>query len=190
VGFLEVGVGGVSSTSFAGLWISDGAGGLDLLARAGDPLPDGSGASYGTPYPPALGGGGDLAFETEIGPYGSQGRALVFVAQGAAPVVALRSGALLEVAPGDARRVTAIAPLDASAQSAGHRLLNEARQLATVASFDDGSEGVVLVTVPEPARALLLLGGAALLFGPRAAARVRRRRAHAGCEHAGRARAG
>jgi hypothetical protein len=149
-----------------GVWRSDGAGGLALLLREGDLLPDGSSTYRGlSPAAVVVAGAGDVALQSEIeGPGFGPGQGVVLVDAAGQPAVVLRSGSVVEVAPGDARSVGWFDPVSGVAQAAGYRALNDARQLALVARFDDQSRAVVVATVPEPGRALLLLVGAAILF--------------------------
>jgi hypothetical protein len=55
----KLGGAGVNTENEESIWVEDG-GGLHLIAREGDPAP--GGGIYGTLYPPALSGAGEVAF--------------------------------------------------------------------------------------------------------------------------------
>jgi hypothetical protein len=75
---------------------------------------------------------------------------------------------LLDLAPGDARRVIDFSFLEG--RHVGRESVNARGELAFVASFDDGSDALLVAAVPEPSTAVLLAAGLATLV------RIRRRR--------------
>jgi len=156
-GYLETGVGGVTSTDDFGLWGAPGYGPLQRIAREGDRpagLPEGARFAAlqrwevnaagevivsGTYFPPASGSAEDGLWHHDL--YTSETSLL------------LRKGDVVEVAPGDLRTVLF---LSAGVRAAGGgdgkgRAWNDARQLAATIGFEGGSRGVFRLTVPEPA---------------------------------------
>jgi hypothetical protein len=163
---LQVGFGGVTADDDGGLWLSDGAGALDLLLQKGRALPGEPDALLGF-YHAIQGRGGDVAASGPIGPPGSTDLSMagiVGIADGGAPVVVIRDGDTVELSPGVPSQpgyfvlaTTYPDRPDARAVDAG--------KVAFYGFFADGKTAAVLATlpVPEPARALELVAGALVL---------------------------
>jgi hypothetical protein len=146
---------GVTSESDRALLVFDGSAGLRAAVREGDLIVDALRVSV---LDTALdvNAGGTVAFTASLvraADGTSAGRGL-FVARPEGDVLlAVRDGMLLEIAPGDVRRVSFF----------GFGGLNDAGDVVFRADFEDGSSGVFVVhptQVPEPSTALLVLGGA------------------------------
>jgi len=86
-----------------GVWASDGAGGLRLVALEGDPLPDSPGETF-EPGSISLNNLGDLAIGGGTGPPDSHA-AIFFVPASGGLVTVVRDQDPIEVAPGDVRTV-------------------------------------------------------------------------------------
>jgi hypothetical protein len=155
---------GVTASNDAALLVPDD-GGLRILAREGDPIPGGSGATLDRFQEILVNDAGDVvALAWLDGPSGL-GRAILVAAAGGELELVVQEGAPFEVAAGDVR--TAIAFGDFDFHSFATRLhplmLSDARRFAFEAYFvDEGgafSNGVFLVTLPEPATGLLVAAG-------------------------------
>jgi hypothetical protein len=156
----------VTADDDGGLWLSDGAGALDLLLQKGRALPGEPDALLGF-YHAIQGRGGDVAASGPIGPPGSTDLSMagiVGIADGGAPVVVIRDGDTVELSPGVPSQpgyfvlaTTYPDRPDARAVDAG--------KVAFYGFFADGKTAAVLATlpVPEPARALELVAGALVL---------------------------
>jgi hypothetical protein len=83
----------------------------------------------------------------------------------------VRTGELLEVAPGDFRTIDRFQFIGSSGNQDGRNsLFNERGQLAFGATFTDGTSGIFVsnaVAIPEPAALGLLLVGVMFLIGRR-----------------------
>jgi hypothetical protein len=146
----------------------DGDGGVILLAREGDGAPTlpvgASFANFGAAEAPVINAGGDVAFAAGLtvgqgGVTSANDRGLFFAdAEGNLSLV-LREGELITVAPGDVRTLQDF--------SLGFDTLNDARQIAVLATFANMGNAILLVTVPEPSSVLLLAFGLAGLAASR-----------------------
>jgi len=166
-----------------GVWRSGPAGGaagdpdsLALVAREGDRPP---GTPEGTRFrgvlsgddlipafeSPLLNDRGQIAFEAlTTGPLGEFGRGIWASDPGGVLRLVAHTGEEFVVGPGDVRvvellKLNAGGSSDEGIQSA----LNDAGQLTFGARFTDGSEGVFVAVVPEPATALLAAAVGALV---------------------------
>ena len=164
-----------------GVWVSGPVGGpkppaLTSVAREGDHPP---GTPDGTLFAgilsgddliaafesPLINASGQVAFEAlTSGPLGQFGRGIWATDPAGVLHLVAHTGAEFEVAPGDVRQVELI-KLNAGGSSADGQLsaFNDAGQLAFGLRFTDGSEGVFVATVPEPAAIVWLLPAVALL---------------------------
>ncbi len=159
---------GVTSQNRDGIW-SEGLGELALIARTGDRAPD---TPDGVVFDSFLAGSdfaangvGQLLFHARLrgpGVSSSNNNHLGFWAQLPTGEVKLlaRHGDSLEVAPGDFRTIVNIfIPGGNHALPRGTQNFNNRGEFAFSASFTDGTSGVFVIRVPEPATALLLLAG-------------------------------
>lgn len=142
---------GVDSTNDAGVWSKE-VGILNLVARKGDPAPGtAAGVNFSSFTDPALNGAGHVALLAGLTGFRVDATNDVGLwAQdptGALRLVA-REGDPLEVAPGDLRTVSALSLLGGSGGQDGRpRGLNDAHQVAFVASFTDGACGSFVATL-------------------------------------------
>jgi hypothetical protein len=158
-----------SSTNRTGIWTSV-SGSLQLVARAGDPVPGMPGVYFKDIRDTvALNNAGQIAFAGDVTGTGvdESNRWVIWATDVNGGVHAVvRMGDVLEVAPGDFRTISIV-----DFTTIG-RSINNRGQLAFWTIFTDGSHGVFvsdLVAVPEPATSALLITGivAAMLFRSR-----------------------
>jgi hypothetical protein len=157
---------GIPADARSGLWRSNGAGAVALVARTHDPLPEGAGRWYSDFFALATSGAGDLAFIAETyGPDPVERSAFVTVDPAGVSQTVTKTGDEIDVAPGDSRIVAGVhwSPEPYS----GARGINAARQLPLFVLFEDDSQALVFVRVPEPAHVLLLAVGALVLAAAR-----------------------
>jgi hypothetical protein len=147
--------GDVSWDNDWGIWGTDGSGGITLIAREGDPVPDLLGVSFLElkTLTPLLNEHGDVAFKATWAEVTEEGEEygwglFVRTAEGAFRTV-VRSGDLIEVEPGIFHEVYE--------PSLGN--FDDARQLTYRVFFTGGRTGIFLTTVPEPGTAALLALG-------------------------------
>ncbi len=144
------------------LWSPDG---LSLICRAGDHAPGTSeGVVFRTMISPALNSVGQVAFYASLVGTGVAGDNISGIwatnRDGSVCLVA-RDGDLLQVGPGDFRRIAELDFLSSSGGEDGRPMaINDLGQVVFRAHFDDGSYGVFIADVPEPATVMLLgVGG-------------------------------
>jgi hypothetical protein len=178
--FYDVIVGGSGDAAFASylsgadvtpqnefaLW-AQRSGVLGLVAREGDPAP---GTSAGTVFADGLAG--------DYLPYMNDAGLLVFKASLAGPGVTtandegfwamlgdgtlqmlFREGDELEVRPGDFRTLSFanyFPRVPTGGQDGRQRILNNYGELAVSAGFTDGTQAILVFTIPEPATAAIL----------------------------------
>ena len=168
-GFLQGGDVLPDFSNSQGLWRRDAAGALDLVMRAGDPVPDLLGVTFLDPDDPALDPDGSVVFVAGIDEAGAIGEGLFLATRAGGFHTLVRSGDLLEVAPGDLR---VVADLSIYGGFGAEHLDSVASGglIGFHATFTDGTQGIFLATVPEPGASLLLGVAAAWLarrfFGP------------------------
>jgi len=162
------------TTSNDGLLLGpDGMGALRIVAREGDPVPGLPGYTFVSFREFYMNEAGDvIAFAFVRTPGGSRVETVLVAAAGEEPQVVVQNGAPLEVAPGKFRTVVGFGEIDPhlGALSILPHGLSDARQFAFEAFFIDAAEltgGVFLVTIPEPATALLLAAGLVALAARR-----------------------
>jgi hypothetical protein len=174
------GPGVVSGVNDNGIWFEKPGVGLTLLARAGDLAPGGSyGALFAGLGFPAFNKNGQIAFIATL-----QGSGLPTNANGIWALdregqlqLIVRTGDMLEVAPGTFRQVSRVYFNDASGNEEGVRSgFNERGQLAFAVQFtgnsDWGTYVTDLVAVPEPAASSFLLFAFSILSVPHRNRRV------------------
>lgn len=157
--------GGVTATNDEGIWVGD-KGGVSLVAREGDQAP---GAAPGQvflrndafQFLPVLNEAGQVAFWTRLTGQGITS-ANDFGIWATDPdgelLLIAREGNPLLVAPGDVRIVASLAlAADPSSGLVLGTPFNGAGDLTFRATFTDGSSGVFVTRVPEPAYAVLLV---------------------------------
>jgi hypothetical protein len=164
---LQVGPGGVTADDDGGLWLSDGAGGIDLLLQVGHALPGEPDALLGI-YHAVQGKGGDVAVSGPLGPAGSADLSmagLVGIASGGAPVVVIRDGDTVELAPG-VPSLPGFYLLATTYPSYPDARAVDGGKVAFQGFFADGKTAAVLATlpVPEPGQGAQLLTGALVLY--------------------------
>ena len=165
---------GVTGSNNTGIFAERG-GVLGLVAREGDTAPGTGGAAFALFDVPGLNDDGDIAFTAILTGAGVTGsNSLWFGANGGPLELIVRTGDLLEVAPGDGRIVAEFFVF-----SFNSGFFNNADQVGFLAVFSDGSEGVFVATVdgvtavPAPGSVAVLAAGLAGL------ALLRRRRPQA-----------
>ena len=173
---LEIGPGGVTPDDDAGLWLSDGAGAVDLLLQVGHALPGEPDALLGI-YHAIQGKGGDVAVSGPLGPAGSADLSmggLVGIASGGAPVVVIRDGDTVELSPG-VPSVPGTYLLATTHPDRPDARAVDGGKVAFQGFFADGKTAAVLATlpVPEPGQGAQLLAGALVLYLARGRAGAR-----------------
>jgi len=180
---------GIDFNNYASIWIENQFG-TQLIAREGTPAPgtepgvvfDELRTWFGYDQPTQLGASawyslndrGQLAFlgrlrGTSITGANDAGIWATDV-DGSLHLIA-REGDTIEIAPGDMRTISFIATREPSGGQDGFaRFLNDQGEIAFQANFTDGTSGIVVARIPEPATAVLLLSGGVL------AVVIRRRR--------------
>ena len=165
---LRVGVSGdgVTQANDNALLVPDGGGGLRILAREGDPV--GSGATLNRLLDVFVNDAGDVVALAFIDRPSGLGRAILVAAAGGELEIVIQEDAPFEVAGGDVRNVYGFADYDVHNGfiQLHPEMLSDARRFAFEAYFieffEDGpalSNGIFLVTLPEPATALLVAAG-------------------------------
>jgi hypothetical protein len=161
----------------------DGAGGIRLVAKAGDPVPDALGVSFRNLMAPSphtdLNDHGEVVFRALLS---DGGQGVFFAAPGEAPTTVARTGIPIEIAPGDLRTPTWLdLAFTVTVGGAAYwpdwdrRSINDAHQVLFSAYFSDGTSGLFLASIPEPETGLLLmLGLSVVAVGRRARSRARR----------------
>ncbi len=147
---------GVDTTNDIGIWAGD-ANGLELLLRTGDPAagtPPGvvfEFFGYAAHDALVLNAANQLAFfGVLVGPGVDATNNTGIWAQDEAGILTLvvRSGDVIEVAPGDTRTVTGLSFIAGSGGQDGRSSgFNDSGQVAFGAQFDDGSSGLFVATV-------------------------------------------
>lgn len=109
----------------------------------------------------AINSQGAVAFDAHL----SDGTRGIFGADASGNLVYVAAeGRLLQVGPGDFRRVTLLRlGQENNAPQVASDVFNDQGQVAFLARFDDGTEGVFRATIPAPASGFVLL---TLLMGP------------------------
>jgi formylglycine-generating enzyme required for sulfatase activity len=170
--------------SEAGIWSTDRTGALRLVARSGEhppSMPDGAYFDYladsrfmlGDVFPfgdPVLNDAGQIAFKARVILGGGESIWATDRNGVLQPVVS--AAELLEIAPGDFRRIESIDFVGGSGNSDGRPSgFNNRGQIAFMARYVGGGEGIFVsnaVAVPEPATiSLAVLLTAALSIGAR-----------------------
>jgi len=158
---------GNDSAIFAGA-----PGSLRLIAREGDPDPDGG--TFRSLRRPSINSQGDVVFETALTPG-------IFADLGGRLITVIKPGDQLDAGGGVMKTVNHLSMLDGrSTENGTGTAFNDARQMAFVATFADNSQGVFVANVPEPSTLVLTLlallaGGSLLLACRRPTAVVRGR---------------
>ena len=162
-----------------GAWLARPGEAPRLLARTGDPLslPNGAGdVSLGFFYHDGMWVNGQgqvvLRAQTTTGGDAGTGEALFAALPDGQLHVIVRQGSLFEVAPGDVRLVSDFFLVPGTGGEDGRASpFNDLGQLVYRVDFRDGSSGLFMTTVPEPAGALLTALAAVVLL-PRRAVRL------------------
>ena len=170
---------GVNSTNNQGLWVDQASQGLSLIARAGDIAPGTSGAVFSLFAAPAINSLGQIAFFaglTGSGVNGNNDEGLWIERSPGDLQLVVRDGDTIEVSPGIFKTVSGNPQLaSAGADDGASTGLSNNGRLTFELGFSDGTSGVFMITVPEPASvALAALAAGMLLL--RRTGRVRRRR--------------
>lgn len=144
---------GVDANNDSAIWLAE-SGEVSLLARTGNPAP---GTDPNTLFAsvefPNINDAGQLVFSGTLMGLGvddTNNRGL-WANFGGNQELIIRAGDQLEVASGDLRTIDTF-------NSTGD-MFNEAGQILFHASFTDGSEGLFVASVPEPATLLIFMAG-------------------------------
>lgn len=169
-GRLRSGVGGVTNFTSRGIWTNVG-GSLRLLARAGDPAPGLPGFIIGetTEGAVAMNSSGQIVFTASASGPGQANRVGVWMTDpytgDAVPV--LLQGQTYDLDPGvgsDLRTLSEFSrPFGTNGQDGSYTSLNERGELALRLDFTDGTHGIFLIAIPEPASVGLTAVAAAAL---------------------------
>lgn len=153
---------GVTPSNARGLWRVS-AGGIDLVARAGDGAPGTPGGVTFDQFvdAPLINTLGQVAFTgslTGAGVDATNAKGIWAFDPGSTLRLIARNGDPLELAPGDVRTVLDLIMLQGTgAQDGRATSLADNGDLAFTAIFTDGSSAVLVTRVPEPGCAALLL---------------------------------
>jgi hypothetical protein len=152
----------VDVTNDFALFGPSASGDLRLVARESDPVPELLGVSFllFSQHRFDLNARGDLAFGTWLDGAGvveANDEAIFFAAAGGDPMLVVREGDLLELAPGVSRAIVAL-----GISTFDSLVLNDRREILFFAELADGSEGwfVAKVHLPEPPLAALAVAAA------------------------------
>jgi hypothetical protein len=168
----------VTHANDVGIWRSDPAtGGVARLARDGDPAPDLPGLSLEAVSCPIQNDRGDLVFASRLAGPGVEletDRALFAITADGTKKKVFREGDLVPFGPGDLRPLISFSLLDGVLSGVpGVGQLSDNGHLTFVGHTPDGTNAVVVATIPEPGFASGLAAGLVLLAG---LARKQRRR--------------
>jgi hypothetical protein len=163
---------GVSNVNDWGVW-SDATGELRLVVREGQQAPEmPDGVVFGTSNGDWTVWGemnalGQYAFSSNLlGPdLSSRGTGIWFTDSVGELHRLIGTGDILTVVPGDIRTITSVYAWGFSGEQDGQRSFFNARgELAFLAYFADGSQGVFVAAIPEPAAVMLMAAGCLLLM--------------------------
>jgi hypothetical protein len=134
---------------------------VDLVVRSGSPAPGTTPGVFFGDIQGMLGNGqGQVAFFSGLRGEGvdeTNGSGLWATDPQGELVLIARTGDLLEVLPGDFRRIEHLSAEEWSGGGDGRRVcFSENGELAFKAEFTDGSNGIFVAFVPEPATVTLL----------------------------------
>jgi len=161
---------GLNSANNSGIFSGADADSLQLIARAGDPLPQAPGFVISTVGTPEMNAAGQMIFAGTVAGPGELSDLAIFGYDPQAGLrLLVRAGDLLQIGPAGVRRVVSVS-LDADSSPGGTDAgvlaggedglgtnLNDAGQFAFLATLTDGqtaSSGVFVSSLPEPAAAL------------------------------------
>ncbi len=153
---------GIDATRDSGLWMEQ-SGILEMVFQAGMQAPGlAPGLFLTTPYNPAIGYAmnslGYLVFRSRFGSIdGSVIGDAIFTADpdGNLDVVAW-TGQSVEVLPGIFKTINSLTVFDIGESTGGEdgaRILNNAGKLISPVGYTDGTKGILIATIPEPATA-------------------------------------
>jgi hypothetical protein len=155
--------GAVTADNDTCLFVPDGAGGVRAILREGFDAPDVGGADIASFGFFSMNTVGDLLIPASLqleGAVGSSNNEGIWFYDAGRDLLALlaREGQTFEVAPGDVRVISTLSATGLAGGEEGRwRSLNDVGQVALRLGFTDGTQGVLVATVPEPMAATPLL---------------------------------
>lgn len=166
---------GVDTTNNFGLW-SEGGGSLEMVARKGNPAPGTElDVVFGNLGSFALNGPGQIAFHgflTGPGLDGTNNQGIWATDPDGVVTLIARFGDLFDVNNDplidDFKTISALSLFNISGEETGRpSSFNNIGQLTFRLGFTDGSEGIFVATIPEPATLVVFVVGAGLILGKR-----------------------
>jgi hypothetical protein len=161
---------GVTSANDFGVWVG-APGDVQLLARNGDPAP---GTAPGVHFASVSGqlNGNGLALVHGIieGPgVGFANEQVLYAGRPGSLFLVARTGQPFDVGDGVMKTIAQNGLLfyGSGGEDGNYLGFNDSGQLAFLATFTDGTQGIFIATVPEPSSKLAVAAGGALLMGRR-----------------------
>jgi hypothetical protein len=158
----------VTAANEYGIWLSDPTtGALALRARQGDPAPELPGLTLNEIWYPILNDPGDLVFWASVegpGVTPDTDQAIFVIDSGGGARIVVREGDLASFGPGDLRPLTGFSMLDGTLSDVpGVGQLSNSGHLVFFANAPDGTNAIVVATLPEPSVFSGLAAGLLLL---------------------------
>ena len=158
----------VTPANAYGIWLSDPTtGAFDLLVRQGDPAPELPELTLAGPGAPMLNDRGDLVFSSTLegpGVTPETDYAVFAIEGGGAARKVVREGDLVEFGPGDLRPLTFFSMLAGTLSDVpGVGQLSDNGHLVFAANALDGTNAIVVATLPEPGTGTGVMAGVVLL---------------------------
>jgi len=171
----------VTAANDHGIWLFDPTtGALTLLVRLGDPAPELPGLTLSSMSLPILNDPGDLVFHATLegpGATPDTNQAIFVIESGGVAQKVIREGDLVSFGPGDLRPLAGFSTLEGTLSDVpGVGQLSDSGHLTFAAHTPDGTNAIVVATIPEPGVTTGLAAGLVLL------AWLRRARSRAGVQ--------
>ena len=158
----------VTAANEYGIWLSDPTtGALTLRVRMGDPAPELPGLTLGGISLPILNDPGDLVFRATLegpGATPDTDQAIFVIESGGVAQKVIREGDLVSFGPGDLRPLAGFSMLEGTLSDVpGVGQLSDSGHLGFAANAPDGTNAIVVATIPEPGVTTGLAAGLVLL---------------------------